>query len=284
MAFQVKPTGSSGIVVSKSNPANRQVAVHRGHRDQLIPGFGNITTQDMVIARLKLLQGLSPEVKEDPRANIQGEWYHNTLGECLGESLEVVPLQIQRSVELWAPRDDDRGVLARSTDGVNWDKPNTKFEVRMKGKKVVWDTKGSVQESGLNDFHEGEPPIAPTTYRLALYMTERPELSPCLYIAARMAAKGVQDLISKVSARHMAGTEFWRQRFNLLSVTAKKGPNEFFVPSFRNAGNIEDEALADQLAGIAASMAKVNVRADDDRIEEESEARPQAAQPGRQTY
>ena len=281
MPLKTKPASDPGLDRTPIPPSivtRRQVSVANA-RPVLIEGFGNVTAADMVVPRLKLLQGLSPEVKDDPRANIQGEWFHTILGEVIGKTLNVVPLQITRSLELWAPRDDDRGLLARSADGHTWDKPGEKFEIRVDGRKLVWDLKNNVPESGLAEFGTSKPwdpkspPAAALTYRLALYLIDRDELSPCLYIASRMATRPVQDLVTRVQARHMGNMPFWQQQYQLDVVLAKRGPNEFFTPRFKNAGNITDSKLAERLHHLSQAMATLNVRTEDDRPEEDATAR-----------
>src|SRR5262245_35241840 len=115
--MKTKPVTAPAIV------SRRAVQVATDQR-QLIEGFGNVTAQDMIVPRLKLLQGLSPEVQENPRQFVPGEFYHSILGDMLGDSILTVPLQVMRTIELWAPRDDGQGLLARSVDGQTWDKPN----------------------------------------------------------------------------------------------------------------------------------------------------------------
>jgi hypothetical protein len=276
MPLKTKPATTSGIQPTIVN--RRQVSV-ANQPPVLIEGFGNVTARDMVIPRLKLLQGLSPEVKEDPRTYIQGEWFHTILGDMLGKSLGIVPLQVQRSLELWAPRDDDRGLLARSLDGQTWATGgNTKHEVRIGGRKVIWDTMDSVGESGLAEFGTSKPgdpkspPAAALTYRLALYLLEHEEISPALYIASRMATRPLQDLITRVQARHMGGTPFYQQQYTLDAILTKRGPNEFFTPKFKNAGNVTEREKVHDLKGLAEAMATLNVRTEDDRPEEDAEA------------
>jgi hypothetical protein len=263
---------------------NRRTIAIATHHEQLIPGFGNVTAQDMIVPRLKLLQGLSPEVKENPRQFIQGEFYHSVLGDMLGESIRVVPLQVMRTIELWAPRDSNEGLLARSLDGKSWDKPNQEFTVRLKsGRKAVWKTLGSVGESGLGEFGTSEPgnpkspPAASLTYRTALYMPDHSELSPCLMISSRMATRAIQDLITRVNARHIGGTAFYAQQYQLVASKQQRGPNEFYVPAFRNEGNITDSALLAHLESLASTMATINVRTSDDRLEEGEEERENQA-------
>ena len=283
MALKTKPIAQAGVVVAKITPRG----VTLPNQGQLIPGFGNISASDMVVPRLKLLQGLSPEVKDDPRTNIQGEWYHTIHGGVLGNSLTVVPLQIQRSIELWAPRNSGDGLLARSTDGINWDKPHARFEVMIDGRKHVWETRGSVGESGLAEFGTSKPgnpkspPAAALTYRLALYLLEHEPLSPALYIASRMATRGVQDLITRVQARHMAGMPFYLQQYRLDSVLAKRNQDEFFTPSFKNAKNVEDADLKERLLGLSQAMATLNVTTEDNRPDDID---PETVRTGNKTY
>lgn len=272
-------TPETSGAVARTN--NRNVSVH-SPQAELIPGFGNVTAEDMIIPRLKLLQGMSPEVKDDPRTFIQGEYLHTILGECIGEELLVAPLQCQRSIELWAPRDSGEGILARSTDGIHWDKPNSKFEVRLNGgRRVVWDTKNSVAESGLADFGSSDPsnpksaPIAPLTYRLALYLLDRPELSPVLFICSRTATIPVKSLISAINMRRQGGQPFYLQRYRLTAPLTKRGPYEYFIPSFGNvSGIVEDAERRSELKNLAQAMATLNVRTADDRLDDSEQGPP----------
>lgn len=279
MAFRTRVATQSGIMPNRARvPAasvnRREVTVR--HDEALIPGFGNVTAKDMIVPRLSLLQGMSPLVQEDPRTYFPGEWYHSVLGEVMGKSLKVVPLQVQRSLELWAPREMNIGLLARSTDGIHWDKPHEKFQVIVNKRKVVWDTKGSVGESGLADWGSSDPsdpkspPAATLTYRTAFFLVEHPELGPCLMISAKTAARGVQDLITRVQARHLGGTPFYAQQYQLASIEQTKNNNKWYVPTFRNDGNVTDSNLRLHLEGLAKAMATMNIRAEDDRVEEEA--------------
>lgn len=265
-------------------PNRRTVPVERVNRreitavnhETLIPGFGNVTAKDMIVPRLSLLQGMSPLVQEAPRSYFPGEFYHSVLGEMMGKTLKVVPLQVQRSLELWAPRDMQIGLLARSTDGINWDKPHQKFRVIVNKHEVVWDTKGSVGESGLADWGSSDPndpkspPAATLTYRTAFFLLDHKELGPCLMISAKTAARGIQDLITRVQARHLGGTPFHAQQYQLAAIEQVKAGNKWYVPTFRNDGNVADKELKEHLSQLAKAMATMNIRAEDDRVEEEA--------------
>lgn len=273
----------------KTKPANvptthvspRAVAVSSS-RGQLVPGLGNVTTKDIIIPRLKIMQGLSPELQENPDLRV-GQLYHSLLGEALGNEIPVVVLQIQRSIELWAPRGDDRGVLARSLDGINWDKPNEKFEVVVKKRRRVYETKGSVGESGLAEFGTSDPsdprsaPAASLTYRIALANPENLDLGPMLMINAKTGVKPSMDLISRINLRHLAGTPFPHQKYILAAVFKTKGENKWYEPAFRNGGNVTDQKAQDYLMGLSEGMATMNIRAQDETQDAEREDRSNEA-------
>lgn len=268
----VEPTHPRRTV---STVNRREVSTVSETPETLVPGLGNVTAKDIVVPRLKLLQGLSPEVQDDPRRNIQGEFFHTVLAECIGTELSIVPLQINRSIELWAPRDDERGVLARSADGVHWDKPHQKFEVRIDNKKVIWDTKGSVGESGLAEFGTSKPgdarsaPVASLTYRVAMYSPEHEDWGPILFITSKTAVRPTMDFISRINLRHMGGVPFYCQQYKLVSALQSKGSNQWYLPAFRNDGNITDKEMCAYLESLSKGMATMNIRSNDDRLDDE---------------
>jgi hypothetical protein len=167
--------------------------------------LGNIDRDDLIIPRVKLLQAISNEVTEFDNAKA-GNFWHTIAGEMLGNSLRVTPIVIRKGYTLWAPRGDDRGILARANDGINWDIQED-FEVKLKGIKqpVVWSTKaGTVAASGLARFGSSIPddpqskPAASLTYNILFYLLDHPEISPVVVINTRSAVKPAKNLISKI--------------------------------------------------------------------------------------
>ena len=114
-----------------------------------------------------------------------------------------MPLQIQRTDRAVgaARRRPGPARAGRSMASIGTSR-TPRFEVRIKNKRVVWDTKGSVEESGLDKFGSSEPgnpkspPIASLTYRLGIFMPDQPELGPALMIISKTSTKSVQDLLS----------------------------------------------------------------------------------------
>lgn len=198
---------------------NKEVAVKT---DNALPAYlqgkdkdksvklGNVDSSDIIIPRVKLLQAVSPEVEAYNEAKT-GQFWHTLAEQALGNEIDIVPIFMKKEVVLWSPRGDDRGILARSSDCVNWDSgfANLKFDVKIKGVKetITWDTKGSVKESGLMEFGSmipGDPdsrPAAATTYRFMFLFPQFLDLGPAIIINTRSAIKPARSLISKIELR-----------------------------------------------------------------------------------
>lgn len=133
---------------------------------------------DMRRPLVKVLQGLSPEVKE--MGFPDGHFFATILNEDLGTEIEATVLGYKKRYILWNPqRGVEPMVLARSEDCVLWGEgeENKEFEVQIPNVgKVKWATKGSVAESGLHLFGSSVPgnkeskPAAAVTHDFLLYL------------------------------------------------------------------------------------------------------------------
>jgi len=171
--------------------------------------LGNVDSSDIIIPRVKLLQSTSPEVEAYDKAKV-GKFWHTLAEENLGDTLNIVPIFMKKEVVVWAPRGDDRGILARSSDCVNWDAgfENLDFEVRLKNVKepFKFNTKDNVAQSKLLEFGQvnGDPdskPYAALTYRFMFLFPDFLELGPAIIINTRSAIKPAKALISKIELR-----------------------------------------------------------------------------------
>lgn len=172
--------------------------------------FGNIDSTDLIIPRVKLLQAISPEVTENDAAKA-GRFWHTIATESLGDVLRGIPIIVRKSYVLWAPRGDDRGVLARANDGKNWDNANMEFTVKPKnsphpvtyklGKTVHDKIDGAPALSEFGSSIPGDPnspPAAALTYQLLWYFPDFPGLSPAILINTRSSVKPAKALISRI--------------------------------------------------------------------------------------
>ena len=246
--------------LAKRNPT--EVAVRK---PEDFVRHGNIGIQDMEIPALKLLQGLSPEVKEHQHLRA-GTFYHSILERDLGPKITVVVELVHRSVDLWSPK-NVRGIesrlLARAADGENWDKPNQRFTVTLEGgKQVEWFTSRNVSASGLLSWGSSDPqdpssfPAARIVYTIIQRIMEPNNInSPCIYIPSPTARKSVMRLNSKIDMRMDLVPPL--QQLYELSAVEQQGRNNtsWFVPQWNAAGELKDEALFEKLKVEAKRLA-----------------------------
>jgi hypothetical protein len=242
-----------------------EVAVHN---PEDFVRLGNVGIEDMEIPALKLLQGLSPEVKENPALRA-GRWYHTILERDLGPVVQKAVIEVvHRSVDLWSPK-DVRGVesklLARAADGEHWDRPNQIFPVLLaNGLKVEWNTRANVKASGLLNWGSSNPndpnstPAANLVYTLILRIIEPEGIgAPCIYVPSKMARKAVMRLNSRIDAR-MGKTPPLKQLFS-ISAVEKSGRSpgiSWFEPYFSSAGELDDPELYEQIKAEARRFAE----------------------------
>lgn len=166
---------------------------------------GNLDRSDLIIPRIKLLQGVSPEIEAFDNAKI-GQYWHTTAAQLLGAELNIIPIVIRKSYILWAPRGDDRGILARAMDALNWDQPGAKFTVKPKKSphEVTYELGKTVHDNGLSKFGSSipgdpnSPPAASLTYEMLAYLPDHPELGAAIIINTRSSVKPFQGLVSRL--------------------------------------------------------------------------------------
>lgn len=233
--------------------------------------LGNIDKTDLIIPRVKLLQSTSPELDEMDDLK-RGNFYHTIAGEQIGDRIIGIPIYFRKSLVLWSPRGDDRGILARSSDCIHWDEgfANQEFSVRPKGatSDVVYKTGNNVAESGLAEFGSSMPgdpnskPAASLTYNMLWYFPELPDMSPVVIINTRSAVKPAKALISKLEMSphdHFA---------HLIEISVKKEMNndgdEFFNYAYRAAGFVPDEETYNKAKELYKTFSESDWRANDD--------------------
>ena len=132
-------------------------------------GTENISREDVTIPRLKIGQGLTAEVKEGLVKD--GDLFVNLGAQVValkGAPLDFVPLAYAKEFILWRPREDNGGgILARARPvwdekehrvRYKWDKPNTRFDVKLKGLvKVSWETQEYIDQDGLDQWGSENP-------------------------------------------------------------------------------------------------------------------------------
>lgn len=232
----------------------------------------NLDSSDLIVPRIKLLQGLSPEVKELNNAKA-GIFWHNTMDAPLGQDLKFIPCIVKKQFILFAPREDGRSVLARAADGVHWDNPNGEWDVKQKGVKgtVNWKTAKTVKESGLDQFGSYNPddpeskPAATLVYEYLCYLPDHPELSPVLISLTRSQVKRAKDLNTKIKMR---GIPPYAQQYRAVVVEDSNGTDEYYNYKFLPDGNPEEE-IADHCEQLAQSFTNYRAANEEEYADDE---------------
>jgi hypothetical protein len=211
--------------------------------------IGNIDSTDRIIPRIKLIQAISPELTEFPDQAKAGQFWHTIAQENLGPTIKAIPIIIRKSYVLWAPRNDDRGILARAMDGIHWEPANAEFRVKPKGSpaEVIYRTANTVMESKLDQFGTsipGDPnsaPAASLTYNMMWYLIDHPELSPSVIINTRSSVKPMQQLLSRIDSKPVP---HFCQVYDITSMQQKGAEGPYFNFAYTGSGF----ATADQAA------------------------------------
>lgn len=241
---------------------------------------GNVDSSDKIVPRVKLLQAISPEVTDFDDAKA-GEFFHTIAGHTLGKSLRAVPILIRKTFALWSPRNDDRGLLARASDGVHWDDPfdengnPRQYTIRPKGSPhdVTYTLAKTVAESGLDKFGSSvagdpnSPPAAALTYQMLWYFLDHPELSPAIIINTRSSVKKAKMLISKIEGRPV---DHFGQVFTIGIKQEKGDEGPFFNYEYTADGYLQDAALYEELGAMYESFKTESWRPSDEGEDEQS--------------
>lgn len=163
-------------------------------------GLENLQKEDFKIPELKLIQGTTPELDANPGKAIKNQYWHTGLNINLGDKVRSVVALSKKTIVLFRPMTDQGGgILAKSNDCIHWDTGgNRQFTVKLKdvAEPVIWDTKGSVQESGLAMFGSSNPrvpdsvPAATTFYEYLLYLPDFDGASPVVH---RLKSTGLDN-------------------------------------------------------------------------------------------
>lgn len=240
--------------------------------------IGNIDQTDLVIPRIKLLQSGSPEVEQFDAAK-SGEFWHTVLQESLGKSIVGIPIVLRKTQVLWAPRGDDRGILARSRDGVNWDPPRGEFKVKFKGnpKEYTWKLAPTVAESGLDQFGSSRdddpesPPASALTYEILWWFPDAGMTKPAIVLNSRGSVNVCKRLLSVIDAKP---ADHFYQMYSINSVVAKGPTNEnYFGYQYISMGFAEEED-GEKARKMFEYYKDVAFRASDERSDDSDGAAP----------
>lgn len=260
----VKKPSTSDLVSEDMNaplPAFMRGDVEGGKQD--------IGRDDLEVPRLKLIQGLSPELDEFNSLR-PGNFFHTATEHIFTGPFRAVPIYYEKRYMLWNPREAGGGILARADDGVHWNLPNATFDVKLDkkdgGKAVKWRTSQTVQESGLanwgtlNPDDPNSPPAATLMYNYLLAFPDDPELMHAVVTFQRKSITVGRRFNTKLKTIRapIFGLVF---EFSSVKATNNSG-QEFYMPAIKGAGRVASEGLYGEYKALNDSFTKagLNIR------------------------
>lgn len=128
-------TGNLPATAAKGDVALAETAF-----DGLPTGYENVSAKDLIIPRLVVLQGLSPQLNKNKPEYIKeaqsGDFCDVATGEIWKEGLDLIPCYYATVYLEWAPRDSGKGLVANH--GTDADKAHKNAQMN---EKRQWITK-----------------------------------------------------------------------------------------------------------------------------------------------
>lgn len=227
----------------------------------------NFDQSDVVLPRIKLLQGISPEVEQYDEAKA-GHFWHSAMDISLGTELRFVIADRRKKYLLQAPITDGQGILARSDDAKNWNTTG-KWSVKFKGRKdaVIWEINDlDVVKSGLTEWgtqlpdDKDSPPAATLFYDYLVYLPDYPDLGMAVMSLARSgikkAKKGLNDKVAMMGQR---GRPMQALIFQAKSIDDSADGQDFKNWQFTSAGFVQDPELFENLRGYVGALSTAKI-------------------------
>lgn len=258
-------TKGTEVATTKPQDSSQLPAYLRNYGN--VANDDNFDSSDVVLPRIKLLQGISGEVEtfDDAKA---GRFWHTGLDMNLGESFRFVVADRRKKYLLSAPIEDGQGVLARADDAKTWDRTGS-WQVKLKGVKqpVTWEIKDlSVAKSGLTEWgtynpdDEDSPPAATLFYDYLVLLPDYPDLGPAVLSLARSqiktAKKGLND---KIQLHKTNGRPMQAVMFEAKSREDVSDGQSFKNYTFSGAGFVQDEALFKMALELQGALANAKI-------------------------
>jgi hypothetical protein len=197
-----KPAKQEVALTSDTKPGYLQAMEQKGAAQPQ----DNFDSSDVVVPRIKLLQGLSKECEEFDTAKA-GVFWHTGFDVAVGTELNFVICSRKKKYMLVAPLEDGQGILARAENFFEWDVTGS-WDVKLKGQKtpVTWTISDlNVQQSGLDKWgtydpdNLNSPPAATLFYEYLVLLPDHLDWGPAVISMTRSqirkAKKGINDKI-----------------------------------------------------------------------------------------
>lgn len=242
-------------------------------------GSDNFDSDDILLPKIKLLQGISGEVETFDEAKA-GHFWHTGLDVSLGPSFRFVVADRRKKYLLSAPIEDGQGVLARADDFKTWDRTG-EWQVKIKGvkKPVTWKIEDTdVVKSGLADWgtynpeDEDSPPAATMFYDYLVFLPDHLDFGPAILSLARTQIKHAKrGLNDKIQLHKNNGRPMQALIFEAKSIDDQADGQSFKNLQFISGGFNRDEELFNLAVQHVGALANVKIK-DEEEVDEKPPA------------
>lgn len=230
-------------------------------------GIENLGQGDFEVARIKLIQAISPEVEE--LGATPGEFWHTVLGRSLGSEVKIVIVYVDKRYILWRPRHEGGGILARADDGVHWSPNEGEFTVHpIKGSQetAVWRLANTVAESGLAEWGSSVPsnsdsqPAATQMYSMVCMFPELEIGVPAVVTLQRSGIKTARKLLGNIN---LSRAPSFGLVFNMRVVQEDGAEGPYYQYQFVGEGFVTDADEYGQYKNMYEAFAKMGLNIKD---------------------
>jgi hypothetical protein len=213
-------------------------------QDDARMGKDNISTEDMIVPRVALMQAIHSEVQEGKAE--AGHFFHTVMEEDLGAEVRLIVIHHSKRYTLWRPRHEGGGVLARASDGVNWDqsgefeispyKDRPKYRVKLSTGRKVGPDSGLGRWGTLDPENPDSPPAATLTHVFVCVDADNIDRGPFVVLLQRSAMKVAKGLLSKIN---IDSAPIFGQVYRMSSRSESSASGDFNQYTFAKDGHVE---------------------------------------------
>ncbi len=232
---------------------------------EAIPGLEEFDTDDLIIPRISLAQGLSDAVVNGKVG--MGDIYNNTTEEIIGKmkdkkaSIKIIPIMYTKSRVCYAPRNDGdiAAIKLRYPDA-----DEKQFENRNMMICGAQDSRNATGDFGLGSKYnpsglcvscklkdwEGDSAPPCTFFRNLFVLVDGYDFDlPLVVSFGKTSAKTGKKLINIINMMcRSKRLPIWNFTFELSTKFVDDGSNKYYVWDVRPAGRTEDEATKEMAA------------------------------------
>ena len=251
-----KPEEIKEVVV----PESKETSLAKLNATEAEAMYGKMEREDLVIPRLTVLQGLSPEVQDG--LGKPGSLFVTSINRELGKEVEIIPLMRNRSRIRWSPRAEGKGIKCRSTDAITGQ----------------GDPGGACKPCPQSQWHGNTPPACDLFENVFVVLRQDADWFPLSFSGSRTKMKPFQALNTLLLMEQMKGRPIFGKSYTIKVVDDKNGKGDRYFNYRISVANdnkplpdAEIEKAKELFQMIRASNVKIDQAPEEDTVAKNEE-------------